>query len=46
MTVDLGLLKLHLYLSGPPADPWYGPWVIGVPLGILVGCVISAAMNR
>jgi hypothetical protein len=46
MIVDLGLLKLLLYLSGPPADPWYGPLVIGVPLGILVGCAISAVMNR
>jgi hypothetical protein len=46
MIVDLGLLKLHLYLNGPPADPWSGPWVIGVPLGILLGCAICAVLNR
>jgi hypothetical protein len=35
MTFDFGFLRLTFYLTGP-SDPWYGPFVVAIPLGMVV----------
>jgi len=45
MTFDLGFLTLHLTLTGQ-SDPWYGPFVVGIPLGLLGVFVYYSFFDR
>jgi hypothetical protein len=35
MTIDLGIIRFVISLGGQ-SDPWYGPLVVAVPLGLVL----------
>lgn len=45
MTLGLGILRLTFYMTGP-SDPWYGPFVVAIPLGMAVVCVYYTFFDR
>lgn len=35
MTIDLGIIRFVFTLGGR-SDPWYGPLVVSIPLGLVL----------